>query len=39
MKYLASALSVAGLAATVRGHGFITSPQARMPGSAYVRSP
>lgn len=34
MKYAASALAMAGMAATVRGHGFITSPAARMPGSA-----
>lgn len=35
MKYAASALAIAGMAATVRGHGFITSPQARMPGDAF----
>lgn len=34
MKYTASALAMAGMAATVSAHGFITSPQARMPGTA-----
>ncbi|KAL1311359.1 hypothetical protein AAFC00_001532 [Neodothiora populina] len=33
MKYTASALAVVGMAASVHGHGFITSPTARMPGS------
>lgn len=34
MKYTASAFAMAGMAATVSAHGFITSPQARMPGTA-----
>ncbi|KAI5269485.1 hypothetical protein E4T47_07050 [Aureobasidium subglaciale] len=35
MKYTTTALAVAGMAATVRGHGFLSSPKARMPGDAF----
>ncbi|KAI4718604.1 hypothetical protein E4T48_05170 [Aureobasidium sp. EXF-10727] len=35
MKYSTTALAIAGMAATVRGHGFLTSPKARMPGDAF----
>jgi hypothetical protein len=36
MKYTTSAIAVFGLVATtVKGHGFITSPQARLPGAAF----
>ncbi|THY26003.1 hypothetical protein D6D01_04659 [Aureobasidium pullulans] len=35
MKYTTTALAIAGMAATVRGHGFLTSPKARMPGTAF----
>lgn len=35
MKYSAVALAVAGMATTVRGHGFLLSPKPRMPGDAF----
>ncbi|KAF2084982.1 hypothetical protein K490DRAFT_59103 [Saccharata proteae CBS 121410] len=34
MKTYGSLLALSGMASLVHGHGFVTSPQARMPGSA-----
>jgi hypothetical protein len=35
MKYSTAALAIAGMATTVRGHGFLLSPKPRMPGDAF----
>ncbi|OJJ45639.1 hypothetical protein ASPZODRAFT_498040 [Penicilliopsis zonata CBS 506.65] len=34
MKYSSAVLTLSGLVTLVHGHGFVTSPQARMPGAA-----
>lgn len=35
MKYSTTAIAIAGMATTVRGHGFLLSPKPRMPGDAF----
>lgn len=36
MKYTYSGLALAGFVSSVAAHGFVTSPQARMPGDAFT---
>ncbi|TPR11114.1 Fungal specific transcription factor domain family protein [Aspergillus niger] len=38
MKQAGSILALAGLVSLAQGHGFVTSPQARMPGSAMEKA-